>query len=201
MQYETAIYLAGKIQKTHEPSDESYWSPEDLEQIEQAFFPHTIHLLNPAIRSDDLSDQHSVFGRDMLQVFSADAVFVDARDRRGLGVGSEMMWAKMNRIPVITLSPLDTHYHRSSAIVLNKEVDEWIHPFIQGLSDVMVSSPAEGAMWLLDWKKGLSQKEIKGPEWIHDAMKYYLKTQYPTDLPMRDLMQSSEAMEKRLLKV
>src|SRR5579872_2699636 len=98
-----AIYLAGSIQKGHETND-LYWTRSDLETIEEALSDYNVKFLNPALRSDDLSDQQSVFGRDMLQVYCSDVVFVDARDRRGIGVGAEMMWAKMNQIPVLTLA-------------------------------------------------------------------------------------------------
>ncbi|NGX30968.1 MAG: hypothetical protein K940chlam8_00324 [Chlamydiae bacterium] len=111
--------------------------------------PHEVHFLNPAIRTDDLSDQRSVFGRDMIQVFSADAVLVDARDRRGLGVGAEMMWGKMNRIPVVALAPLGSYYHKQSTSLLGVEVESWIHPFIEGLSDVIVESLEDAANWLV----------------------------------------------------
>lgn len=88
-----AIYLAGSIQKGHEKSD-YFWSDSDLSVLKDGLSRYEVSFLNPALRSDDLSDQHSVFGRDMLQVFCSNIVFVDARSRRGLGVGAEMMWAK-----------------------------------------------------------------------------------------------------------
>jgi len=109
MSNEVAIYLAGKIQKAHENPNETYWTEKDQEILRQALSPSSVYFLNPAIRSDDLSVQKSVFGRDMAQVYSADVIFVDGRERRGLGVGAEMMWAKMNRKPVITLAPLGSH--------------------------------------------------------------------------------------------
>lgn len=72
---EIVIYLAGKIQKAHEDPNETYWSERDQTVLRDAFLPSRARLLDPAVRSDDLSDQHSVFGRDMTQVFVADAVF------------------------------------------------------------------------------------------------------------------------------
>src|SRR5690348_7658831 len=100
MKSKIAIYLAGSIKKGHEKSDESFWTEEDMDFLKKQIAPHEISFLNPAFRTDNLSDQRSVFGRDMVQVFSSNIVFVDARARRGLGVGAEMMWAKVNKIPV-----------------------------------------------------------------------------------------------------
>src|SRR3990172_3687941 len=99
------IYLAGSIKKGHEKLDESYWTDEDIALLKRSLGKYDVAFLNLAFRTDDLTDQLSVFGRDMLQVFSSHIVFVDGRDRRGLGVGAEMMWAKVNRIPLVTWAP------------------------------------------------------------------------------------------------
>src|SRR5580704_10722245 len=105
MKTKLAIYLAGSIKKEHEKGDDYYWTERDINLIKQCLPDFEISVLNPASRTDDLSDQLSVFGRDMTQVFSSNFVFVDARAKRGLGVGAEMMWAKLNRIPVVTWAP------------------------------------------------------------------------------------------------
>src|SRR5882672_8272072 len=108
MKTKIAIYLAGSIKKGHERSEETYWTEEDMSLLKMSLAKYEVSFLNPAFRTDDLSDMKSVFGRDMLQVFSSNVVFVDARDRRGLGVGAEMMFAKLNRIPVITWAPTNS---------------------------------------------------------------------------------------------
>jgi hypothetical protein len=200
MSKDISIYLAGKIQKAHEHPNETYWTEDDQQVLRQAFAPCRVHFLNPAIRTDDLSDQRSVFGRDMIQVFSADAVFVDVRDRRGLGVGAEMMWAKMNRIPVVSLSPLGSHYHKKSTSLLGVEVESWIHPFVEGLSDVIVESLVEAAAWLVTALRD-SPPHVKGADWIHEAMQYYLEAQFPSDKPMTALANASKELENRFQSV
>ncbi|MGE3954830.1 MAG: hypothetical protein AB7F31_06580 [Parachlamydiales bacterium] len=175
-----SIYLAGKIQKAHETPNESYWGPRELAAL-KAVLGEEVLLLNPSIRSDDLSDQKSVFGRDMVMVSCADAVFVDARERRGLGVGAEMMWAKVNRIPIVTLAPRGSHYHKGRTSLLDVEVANWVHPFVENLSDKLVDTVEEGAAWLLE-----RPDTIKGPEAIHEAMAYYRATQFENDLPMQE---------------
>ncbi len=81
MKPKIAIYLAGTIKKEHETND-THWGTEELATLEKALNDYEITFLNPAFRKDNLSDQKSVFGRDMLQVYSSDVVFVDARDER-----------------------------------------------------------------------------------------------------------------------
>lgn len=191
-----SIYLAGKIQKAHEHPNETYWTKNDQQILSQSFAPHRVHFLNPALRTDDLSDQRSTFGRDMLQVFTSDAVFVDARDRHGLGVGAEMMWAKMNRISVISFSPLGSHYHKQSTSLLGIEVKSWIHPFVENLSDAIVESLEEAAAWFVGVLEAV-QSQIKGPEWIQKAMQYYLEEQFSFDMPMIDLAKANKELENR----
>lgn len=191
-----SIYLAGKIQKAHEDSNETYWTEKDQKELKAALSSHQVHFLNPALRTDDLSDQKSVFGRDMIQVFSADFVFVDARDRRGLGVGAEMMWAKMNGIPVITWAPLNSHYHKESASLLGVEVKSWVHPFVVALSDKIVSSLQEASSWIFTVIDNPATF-FKNSQSIYDAMNYYMDEQYRFDNPMKHLAEINQKLKER----
>lgn len=140
MDTKISIYLAGSIKKGHEKADESFWTDQDMLFLKKSLGEFDVSFLNPAFRSDNLSDQRSVFGRDMTQVFCSDVVFVDARDRRGLGVGAEMMWAKSHKIPVVTLAPKDSHYNKSKTTLLDVAVEDWVHPFVESLSDAIVEN-------------------------------------------------------------
>ena len=192
-----AIYLAGSIKKGHENSDSFYWTEKDMQVIKQHLPEQEISFLNPAFRTDDMTDQFSVFGRDMTQVFSSHFVFVDARARRGLGVGAEMFWAKVNKIPVVTWAPMDSHYHKTFTTVLDVQVPHFIHPFVESLSDAIVEDLAQAA----DWVKAVLTDpsiRIKDLEHIHSAMKYYQATQLPNDIPMKELLAASESLQKRM---
>ena len=174
MKPEISIYLAGSIKKAHETTN-SFWTEDDLDLLQEHLRPLEVSFLNPALRSDDLSDQKSVFGRDMLQVFCSDVVFVDARDRRGLGVGAEMMWAKMNQVPVVTWAPKNSHYHKDSTHILGVSVENFIHPFVEGLSDKVVENLVEGAAWIREFILD-PKTSIKGRDCIENAMMYYRNT-------------------------
>ncbi len=191
-----SIYLGGSIQKGHGRTDETYWTQEDQKSIRDVLSDYNIAFLNPAFRTDDLSDQRSVFGRDMLQVFCADFLFVDARDKRGIGVGAEMMWAKFHRIPVVAWAPIDTHYHKKSATVLGVPVLNFVHPFVEGLCDKVVETPAEGAKWMQLFLKDPSI-EIKDVDAIRSMMQHYKAKQLENDGPMRELLAASEKLQKR----
>ena len=192
-----AIYLAGSIKKGHEKSDESYWTDADMACLRKDLNGYDIAFLNPAFRTDDLSDNHSVFGRDMLQVFSSHLVFVDARDRRGLGVGAEMMWAKINKIPVIAWAPRNTHYRKDRTTLLGVPVENFIHPFVESLSDRVVSDLVEGAKWIHELMSNPSLP-VKGIEHIGAAMQHYKASQLHLDQPMKELLTFSKELEKRI---
>lgn len=187
MKSKIAIYLAGTIQKGHE-INETFWTEADRHFIKSSLENYEIIFLNPAYRTDDLSDQFSVFGRDMLQVFSSDFVFVDARDRRGLGVGAEMMWAKMNSIPVITWAPKNTHYRKDSTTILDVSINDYVHPFVHALSDKIVDNLTEATVWI-EYVISNPMAEIKNAQTIESAMDYYKATQLDKDIPMRELIQ------------
>lgn len=197
MKRKVAIYLAGSIKKGHEKSDESYWTEEDMRLLQKILHPFEVSFLNPAFRTDDLSDNRSVFGRDMTQVFCSDVVFVDARDRRGLGVGAEMMWAKLNKIPVVTWAPRNSHYHKDKTSILGVPIDNFIHPFVEELSDKLALSLEDGAEWIRAFLHG-AFPSIKNFETIRSAMQYYKESQLDTDAPMQELLNSNEKLKQRM---
>lgn len=196
MKKRIAIYLAGSIKKGHENPQESFWTDADILFLKRALEPQEAVFLNPAFRTDDLSDQRSVFGRDMLQVSSSDIVFVDARDRRGLGVGAEMMWAKMHQVPVITWAPRESHYHKGSTTILGVPVDNFIHPFVEGLSDQVVGSLEEGVKWIQALLKGVAP--IKGPKDIQSAILHYKNSQLERDAPMQKILAVEDELTQRI---
>lgn len=162
--------------------------------LQNALNSYQLTFLNPAFRTDNLSDQRSVFGRDMLQVFSSDFVFVDARERRGLGVGAEMMWAKVNSIPVVTLAPKDTIYHQSQTTILGMPVTNFIHPFVNALRDKVVETLEEGAAWIHEMYSA-GMPDVKGIESIRSCMSYYVENQLENDLPMKEFFDSHKSLQ------
>lgn len=196
METKISIYLAGSIKKGHKNTNESFWTDADIFCLRKNLPEYEISFLNPAFRTDDLSDQRSSFGRDMTQIYCSDVVFVDARDRRGLGVGAEMMWAKFHKIPIITLAPTNSHYKKNKATLLNVTVENWIHPFVESLSDAVVENFSEGADWIRKFINA-SQLKVKDVEWIRLAMEHYRESQLPHDEPMKNLMTGNQKLHER----
>ncbi|KKR96857.1 MAG: hypothetical protein UU47_C0006G0018 [candidate division TM6 bacterium GW2011_GWE2_41_16] len=198
MKPKIAIYLAGTIKKGHEKSNESFWDAENIDLLRTFLKNYEVVFLNPALRTDDLSDPLSTFGRDMLQVFSSTFVFVDARDRRGLGVGAEMMWAKLNTIPVVTWAPKNSFYRKEQTTILDVPVKNFVHPFIAALSDHIVDDLVEGALWIEHFMTHPSSAKIKNVESINDAIQYYKATQLQNDAPMMHLLAEKDELTKRM---
>ncbi len=172
------IYLAGKIPKGDEtPNDKLHWTKPHIDLLRSNLSEFDVVLLNPAIKDCDLTDQDNVFGCDMQYVFASDAIFVDARGSCGLGVGAEMMWAKVNGIPVISWAPKDTYYNKSSTMVLGTYVPNFIHPFVNGLSDKVVENIEEGAEWIKQFVKDPNSVKIKNSNTIHSIMESYKTNQ------------------------
>ena len=198
MNKSVSAYLAGSIQKGHEPN-ESEWTLEHMALMKTHLHPTPIHFLNPATRKDDLSDSKSVFGRDMTQVFLADIVIVDARHRRGLGVGAEMMWAKANQTPVITWAPTDTHYHKKETSLLGQPVSDYVHPFVFALSDHIFETLEDGSSWIQAYLS--KPPKIKTLDDVRECMHHYRDTNYAIDTPMQELINQSEKLQGTLAKL
>ena len=125
-----------------------------------------------------------------MQVYNSDLLFVDARERRGLGVGAEMMFAKFYKIPIITLSPKNSHYRKENAKVLDKKLDFWTHPFISALSDEIVENIHEAANEIKNIL--LEDFKVKNSDDIFKYMKHYYETQFAKDMPMQDLFENEK---------
>lgn len=172
------IYLAGKIPKEDEiPNDAFHWTEHNMDCLRSSLSEFDVVLLNPAFKDCDPTGQDAVFGRDVYYVFSSDVIFVDARGARGLGVGAEMMWAKVNGIPVISWAPKNTYYNTSSSRVLGTYIPDFIHPFVNSLSDKVVESLEEGADWIKQFVRNPHSIKIKTAASIHSIMEHYQSTQ------------------------
>lgn len=193
------IYLAGTIKKSQDEK-ELEWTEADMLELKRLLAPLQVAFLNPATRSDDLGDQKSVFGRDLFQVYSSHLILVDAREKRGLGVGAEMMFAKMNRIPVVAWLPQESHYHRQKIHLLGQHVKDWIHPFVYNLSDYLAPSLEKAADWIQNiLLKG--NAKIKGPEVAQQAIQHYLDTQLHFDHGMKEIVEAQDYFTQKINRI
>lgn len=75
-------------------------------------------------------------------------------------------------------------------------VDNFIHPFVEALSDKIVENLFEGAQWIHSIISNPTA-EIKGIESISAAIQYYKDKQLRHDQPMQELLSLSAELERR----
>lgn len=196
------LYLSGGIPKESDKVGTFSWSTDELQALRRTLAPLRPRLLDPSARDDDLSDAHATFGRDVLQVRVSDAMLVDARAKRGIGVGAEMLLAKTLQIPVVSVAAPDSHYRRRDLTFLGQQLDSWTHPFLEALSDYIAVDIEDAAAWLFATLQR-PQARVKGPEVIEAAIHHYVSTQLLRDKTMRSFLGSrpellqTESVESR----
>src|SRR5262245_3619021 len=96
------VFLSGSVLKgvsDRRPSSH-YWSDRDESKLYELVTEVKLELLNP--NRVDIHPTLSLdrFTEDIEMLLASDVVIVDARTRKGLGVGAEMMLARSKNIPV-----------------------------------------------------------------------------------------------------
>lgn len=193
-----AVYLSGSIAKGHEVSGE-FWGEEEKTSLSKGMHPHEFVYLDPSDRTDDLSDALSLLGRDILMVLISDAIIVDARNKRGIGVGAEIDRAETQNIPIIAIVPPETTYHKKNATILGQSIDEWKHPFIFSYADHVAQDFEKAGAWIasnLSSKNYLLTAPISSR--MLNAMQHYIKTQLHQDLPMKKIYETDQTIHARV---
>lgn len=173
-----SIYLAGSIKKgDHDTKTTSFWTAVEEKNIVDCFgTDYSVNILNPATFEIKRSDPFGNFGGDMYLVHESDFIFVDARDKKGLGIGAEMVAAKYYHLPVVCLCTYDSYYKRRFLPnVYGEDLYNWTHPFITGLSDYIADTIEDAVKWMKEHLQ--SPKPIKGLSVIDESIAYFIETQ------------------------
>lgn len=119
------VFLSGSVRKEGDTRSEgNYWRPEDEAHLRSALSTYELDFLDPNDVDIDRSKSIDRFYADIRLILDSDIVLMDARTRKGLGVGAEVMMAKYENIPVLALCPSYSEYWKGDAV----------HAFIAGLS-------------------------------------------------------------------
>ena len=178
------IYPAGGVQKGENDKDKVSWTEGDMDLFKRKLAPANVNFIDPRYRNDDLNDHFAVFGRDLMAVKVSDFVIVDGRQKRGIGVGQEMLFAKMQGIPVITIAPKGGHYRKGKLEYLGQKVDDYVHPFIFSTSDVIVENFEEAAEWVKNYLE--NPVTVKNSRILDEAMDIYVKKYMADDDPVNE---------------
>lgn len=192
------IYLSGSIKKgINDNRKKTFWTQEDINILDEHLSDKfELIFLNPSVRNDDLSDFDSTFGRDLLQVYLSDIVLVDARSKKGIGIGAEMAYAKMQGIPVISIVPEESNYYQSHFEYLGQKIDKWIHPFVNGLSDYLCGSVLSAAKFIE--QNYPFENEIKNKEVFDKCILHYIDSQLHKDTGMYDIVLKNEEINQKI---
>lgn len=195
------IYLSGSIMKgKNDFPEKTYWSERDIWTLKDELgSKFKVCILNPSERGDDLKDTRASFGRDLLQILISDVVIVDGRKKKGIGVGAEIAYAKLNGIPVFVVSPQKSHYIKTNFEYLGQYVGDWIHPFIKELSDGVFSSIKSVALYI---KKNypFEDLQIKDEDCFTKSIMHYTESQLSRDDVMKRCIKNQKnTMKQRKL--
>lgn len=196
MRNQIILYLSGSIKKGDDDKRKSFWSEQDFDTIKEKLSDFDVIFLNPAVRKDDVTDPDSTFGHDIFQVYASDFVLVDARDRRGIGVGIEMAFARITERPVISIVEPNTYYYRDRLEYLGQVVEPFTHPFVHSLSNSVVEGTQAAAEWIREQPICRSRNPKLIPELFLDRMLRYLNGSFATDTPMQDTYRKSESIRE-----
>lgn len=180
------VYCSGSIQKGLTDAKKLCWTDTERASVAQGVSPGSVIFLNPDDPAEDLSDTAALFGRDMYQVKAADAVIVDARERRGIGIGIEMLASRVFGTLLIAVVPNGTYYRMRNVAYRGSTVSDYVHPHLAILADAIVDTFEGAGKWLADHRG----EKPKGLQAIGDAITAYQQRMLPHDEPMRQLLRS-----------
>lgn len=183
-----AVYCSGGIKKGARDAQKLCWGDSERQIIQDALSPTRVVFLNPDDRGDDISDAFTVFGRDHYQVSVADFVVADLREKRGIGVGMEMLSAKWFAKPVISVAPPRSHYRLPRLAYLGATVEDYVHAHLFGVSDAIVDDFAAAGEWILRQ----TSEPVSPKSWsvLQDAIDAYRANQLRRDTPMLEALRS-----------
>ncbi|GAA0247402.1 hypothetical protein GCM10010492_53840 [Saccharothrix mutabilis subsp. mutabilis] len=182
-----SVYCSGSIAKGVGDERKLCWTDRERERVQEGAHPLEVVFLNP---DDPITDPTNVlgqFGRDMYQVLMASAVVVDARERRGLGIGVEMAAAAALGTPVIVVAPRNSKYRRDHLVYRGARVEGYVHPHVASLAVAVVDDFTEAGEAL----KGLPvapRGSLVTPAWLREPIDEYRSNVLAGDRPMLDAL-------------
>lgn len=184
-----SVYCSGSIVKGASDQKKLCWTEHERAQVRQGADPYDVVFLNPDDPITDPDNTLGQFGRDLYQVMVATAVIVDARERRGLGIGVEMAAASTLNTPVIVVAPRNSLYRADLLEYRGTTVKNYIHPHVASLATAVVDDfTAAGEVLRQLPPKARSRRTT--PQWINAAVTEYRTNVLPNDEPMQVALRS-----------
>ena len=182
-----SIYCSGSILKGASDEKKLCWTDAERADVANGSSSKVV-FLNPDDPITDPTNTLGQFGRDMYQIMIASAVVVDARERRGLGIGVEMAAAAAMGTPVITVAPRNGKYRMDELEYRGVKIIDYVHPHVASLSAVVVDD-FESAGAALDKVGVNTDRRGQVPAWLEVAIHEYESNVLPNDGPMLEALQ------------
>lgn len=191
-----SVYCSGSIAKGVRDQKRLCWTDVERRQVAAGAAPCEVVFLNPDDPIPDAGNTLGQFGRDIYQVMVATAVIVDARVRRGIGIGVEMAAAVALGTPVIVVAPPNSQYRSDVLEYRGVRVDNYVHPHVAALATEVVDDFAAAGRALPTLADRLT---VPGPRpaWLAAALTEYETNVLSIDPPMLDALQRIEAGARR----
>lgn len=171
------VYLSCTIRKgpTDTRGPEFFCGEEEIKRLLEPVVSSPVTLLDPAKTECRRNDIFANYGCDLHMISISNVVVVDARAEKGVGVGAELMYARERGVPVIAVCPPESNYRRSLVEdVCGEDLSDWIHPFIYGLSSVIVDDfDAAGEVLEAIASGRISLPRVVDP---NEAVSHYLRS-------------------------
>jgi hypothetical protein len=143
------VYSSGGVQKPGD-TNKLCWTDAERDLLASAARPHTLVFFDPDGPVADISNMLALFGRDMYQIQASDVVVVDARQRRGIGIGGELVAAVTLGKPVIVVAPRNSHYRIDRVEYQGAVIENYIHPYLSALAESVVETFEAAGQWIKD---------------------------------------------------
>lgn len=178
-----SVYCSGSIIKGVSDKGRLCWTDVEQAQLSNGALPQEVVFLNPDDPITDTANTLGQFGRDMFQVMTATAVVVDARERRGIGIGVEMAAAATLGTPVIVVAPRNSNYRQDRLEYRGAVVTGYVHPHIASIATEIVDD-FDAAGRVLAGLPARKSPACAMPDWLTLAIEEYRKNVLPADAPM-----------------
>lgn len=183
-----SIYCSGSIAKGSGDEKKLCWSDAERAEVSEGAQPNEVVFLNPDDPITDPANFLGQFGRDLYQVMVATAVIVDARERRGLGIGVEMAAAATLGVPVIVVAQRNSKYRCDLLEYRGVTVKNYVHPHVASLATAVVEDFTSAGRELAKLERPTPVVPKGIPAWLTAAISEYQKNVLPSDAPMQEAL-------------
>jgi len=185
-----SVYCSGSIMKGASDEKKLCWSDAERLEVSKGASPHEVVYLNPDDPITDPENTLGQFGRDMFQVMVATAIIVDARERRGLGIGVEMAAAATFETPVIVVAQRNSKYRSDKLEYRGATVYNYVHPHVGALATAVTEdflAAGEVLSRLPSCMDRSARHEV--PAWLDRAVEEYVNNVLPGDATMLEALE------------